>query len=97
MKFIHELLDDVLPRQLPFTPSFHIGGDELNKECYRLEKGIESSDKSVIKPFLEHFMRQVIAKVQDYNMTIHTWEDLLLEWDIGYPKSTVIHAWKTGE
>lgn len=93
LAFIRKVLEDVLPRVAPFNFSFHIGGDELNRECHRLDPTIQSSDKEKILPHLQNFMDQSSSLVKSHSLVPHVWEDMLLQWDLKFPKGTVFHAW----
>ena len=62
--FVKKLLDDIIPRIVPYTSIFHIGGDEINKECYRLDDTIRSADKAVIKPHLQRFMVSIYVSTR---------------------------------
>ena len=93
LAFIKKILEDVLPRVVPFSTSFHIGGDELNKECHRLDPTIKSSDKIKIAPHLQNFMDHSISVVTAHSLVPHVWEDMLVQWDLHFPKETVFHAW----
>lgn len=94
--FIEDLLHDLLPRVLPFTTRFHLGGDEFNKEVYALDPGVKSSSKEVIRPYLQSFVGHMVSLVEAHHLTPHVWEDLLLEWDIDLPKHTILQSWRPG-
>ena len=60
---VRTLLKDLIPRIVPYTSIFHIGGDEINKECYRLDDTVRSADKAVIKPHLQSFMVSIYVSL----------------------------------
>lgn len=95
--FIRRLFDDVLPRVGKHSQRFHIGGDELNIRCYTLEESIQSDSKDVLRPLLQSFFDLCIAKLQENNLEPILWEDILLEWDIEFPKDAVFQSWKSQE
>ena len=93
--FIADLFNDLLPRASPFSKYFHIGGDEINTEAYNLDDTVKSSNKAVLRPLLQKFIDHAISLVQTHNLTPIAWEDMLLEWDIEFPPSTIIQTWKS--
>lgn len=94
-EFLSTLLNDLLPRSLPFASLFHVGGDELNQEAYNLDPTVQSSSKEVIQPLLQRLMDHVISQVQSKGITPVIWEDMLLEWDLKLPPSTIVQTWRS--
>ena len=94
--FIETLLRDLLPRVSSFTTRFHGGGDEFNKEVYALDPNVKSSSKEVIQPYLKQFFNHMISLIEAHHLTPHIWEDVLLEWNIDFPKNTIIQTWRPG-
>ena len=94
--FLANLLQDLLPRVSPFNSRFHIGGDELNLEAYKLDSTVSSSDKEVIRPYLQKFMDHVVSLVTSKSLIPHVWEDMLLSWDLKFPTETIFQAWQPG-
>ena len=90
--FLETLLGDLLPRIHGFSERFHLGGDELNTNAYALDPTVRSSDKEVIKPLLQKFFDHVVGLVEAEGMTPHVWQDMLLDWDLKFPKSTVFQV-----
>jgi hexosaminidase len=93
--FLTTLLDDLLPRSASFSGHFHVGGDELNREAYNLDSAVASSSKEVIRPHLQRLMDHVLSLVQSHGLTSVMWEDMLLEWDLQLPASTIIQTWRS--
>ena len=96
-EFARRLFDDVLPRVARHSQRFHIGGDELNTKCYMLEETVQSDSKAVLRPLLQKFFDLCIAKLQEYNLEPILFEDVLLEWDMDFPKNAVFQSWKSQE
>lgn len=93
--FLTTLLTDLLTRSSPFSSHFHVGGDELNLEAYKLDDTVKSSSKDVIQPHLQRLMDHVISHVESKDLTPVIWEDMLLEWDLKLPSSTIIQTWRS--
>ncbi|MCJ1274022.1 N-acetyl-glucosamine-6-phosphate deacetylase [Puttea exsequens] len=91
--FIEKLLKDLLPRCSLSSKYFHIGGDEINTEAYKLDETVKSSDRNVLQPLLQKFINHVVLIVQSHGMTPIAWEDMLFEWDIDFPPQTIIQTW----
>ncbi len=51
--FLDKLWADVLPRLSPYSAYFHTGGDEVNKNDFKLDETVGSNDIEVIRPFLQ--------------------------------------------
>lgn len=94
--FLTTLLNDLFPRVSAFNTRFHIGGDELNNEAYRLDPTVESSDKEVIRPFLQKFIDNVLSLVDSHSLTPHVREDMSVEWDLNFPPNTIFQTWRPG-
>lgn len=94
-EFMKTLLDDLLPRTVKFSKYVHIGGDEFNANVYKLEKEIGTSDKSIIKPYLQSFIDCVLSRVKSHGFTPIIWEDLLLDWDLVLPDNAIIQIWRS--
>ena len=90
--FLETLLRDLLPRISRFDSRFHLGGDELNTEAYLLDPTVRSSSREVIKPFLQQFFDHAISLVEAHGLTPYIWQDMLLEWDLKPPSSTVFQV-----
>ena len=93
-RFLKKLFDDLLPRVAQYSSHFHIGADELNTKPYELEAGIESSSKDVIRPYLQSFFDDIFSHLTRYNFTPVAWEDILLDWDLDLPESTILQVWR---
>lgn len=90
--FLETLLGDLLPRVHGFSERFHLGGDELNREAYALDPTVRSSDKEVIKPLLQRFFDHIVGLVEAEGMTPYVWQEMLLDWDLKFPESTVFQV-----
>ena len=93
-RFLKKLFDDLLPRIAPYSSHFHVGADELNKKSYELEAGLESSSKDVIRPYLQSLFDDVFSHLARHNFTPVAWEDILLDWDLDLPQSTILQVWR---
>ena len=93
--FLTTLFHDLLPRALPFSAHFHVGGDEINKEAYTLDPSVKSSSKAVLQPLLQKFMDHVFSQLKPHDLTPIVWEDMLLEWDLKLPKGTIVQTWRS--
>lgn len=92
--FITTLLHDLLSRVSPYNTRFHIGGDELNAEVYKMDPTVNSSDKNGIRPFLQKFVDEMLSIVRSHSLTPHVWEDMLIEWDLRFPPNTIFQTWR---
>ncbi|KAK4695221.1 hexosaminidase, partial [Lecanoromycetidae sp. Uapishka_2] len=93
--FLTTLMNDLLPRASPFSTHFHIGGDEINTKAYELDDTVNSSDRKILQPLLQKFIDHVLSLVQTHALTPIVWEDMLLEWDIKFPPSTIVQTWES--
>ena len=93
--FMSTLLGDVLPRTSIFSSHFHFGGDELNREIYLLDPTVKSSSMDVIRPLLQKFFDHALSLAAPYGQTPILFEDVLLEWGLKLPKSTIFQSWKS--
>lgn len=92
-EFLTKLFNDVIPRLTPFSKYFHTGGDEVNKNIYKLDVGVDSSDRAVIKPYLEKFLTHVHGLVRKHGATPVVWEEMVLEWGVDLPKDVIVQTW----
>ena len=90
--FLETLLGDLLPRTSAFSTRFHLGGDELNLKAYELDPTVRSSAKEVIKPYLQKFFDHAIGFLEAHNLTPHFWQEVLLDWDLKFPSTTVFQV-----
>lgn len=94
-RFMNTLLRDVLTRTSIFSSHSHFGGDELNREVYILDPTVKSSSTDVIRPLLQKFFDHALSLAVPYNQTPILFEDVLLEWDLKLPQSTIFQSWKS--
>ncbi|MCJ1387987.1 N-acetyl-glucosamine-6-phosphate deacetylase [Xylographa bjoerkii] len=92
--FLMALLSDLFPRTAPYSSYFHLGGDELNTNSYALDPTVNSSSKAVLRPLLQDFYDQVFALTAAHSLTPLAWEEILLDWDLTIPPSTIIQTWR---
>lgn len=93
--FLTTLFKDLLPRVLPYSSHFHVGGDELNKNAYTLDPTIKSSSRDIIRPYLQSFFDHDFSHITTHSLTPIVWEEVVLEWDLDLPKSIVIQIWRS--
>ncbi|KAK4498153.1 hypothetical protein PRZ48_010809 [Zasmidium cellare] len=94
--FLEKLLDDLLPRLKPYTPYFHLGGDEVNKNTYLLDDTVRSNASEVLQPLMQKYMDRNMNQVtQKYHLTPLVWEEMLLEWNLTLPHNTIIQTWQS--
>ncbi|MCJ1446569.1 MAG: N-acetyl-glucosamine-6-phosphate deacetylase [Stictis urceolatum] len=95
--FIQDVLSDVLPRTGAWTALFHLGMDELNTNAYTLEPGLESSSKETLQPLLQSFLDTVFASCAQHSHIPLAWEEIVLDWDLCLPPSTIIQTWRSAD
>ncbi|KAI9888472.1 MAG: N-acetyl-glucosamine-6-phosphate deacetylase [Vezdaea aestivalis] len=88
------LFKEILPQFYPYSAYFHLGGDEINANCYNLDPGVRTNDTMVIKPLLQDFVDRNLRQVATQNMTPIVWEELLLDWNLKLPEEVVIQTWR---
>ena len=93
--FLTKLLNDLLPRSAPFSSHFHVGGDDLNLEAYKIDETVSSSSKELIRPLLQKLMNHVISLVHSHGLTPVIWADMLLEWNLDLPPDVIIQTWRS--
>ena len=91
--FLTRLLDDLLPRLK--SSKFHVGCDELNLNAYTLEPGLETSDKTKLRPYVQSFFDHVLKILERYDRTPVAWEEILLDWDLQLPESMIVQSWRS--
>ncbi|MCJ1402931.1 N-acetyl-glucosamine-6-phosphate deacetylase [Xylographa trunciseda] len=92
--FLSILLSDLFPRISPYSSHFHLGGDELNTNSYALDPTVNSSSKAVLQPLLQIFYDYIFALTAAHSLTPLAWEEILLDWDVNLPPSTIIQTWR---
>ncbi|KAK6430788.1 Glucosamine-6-phosphate isomerase (Glucosamine-6-phosphate deaminase) (GNPDA) (GlcN6P deaminase), partial [Oleoguttula sp. CCFEE 5521] len=95
--FLETLLNDVLPRVAKYTTYYHMGADEINAKAYELDPGVGSSSPNAIRPGLQALVDLIMGYVLEAGLTPIVWEELLLDWDIELPKSTIVQVWRSHE
>lgn len=97
-EFLEKLLDDLLPRLKPYSPYFHLGGDEVNVNAYLLDDTVRSNLSSVLQPLMQKYMDRNMHQVtKTYNLIPLVWEEMLLTWNLTLPKNTIIQTWQSTE
>ena len=95
--FLEKLFDDVLPRLKPLTSHFHLGGDEVNKNAYNLDDTVGSNESAVLQPLMQKFMDRNMKQITEAGFTPLVWEEMLLDWNLTLPKSTIVQSWQSDE
>ena len=85
--FIETLLSDLLPRTKPFSPLFHLGGDEITAAAYNMTQ-------TELRPFLRAFVDHAISIVKAHGLTPLVWEEQVLDYNLTLPANTVVQAWR---
>ena len=86
--FIGTLLNDLLPRVAPFSPYFHLGGDEINTEAYNMTV-------AEVKPFLQNFLDHAVSLVHAHKLSPIVWDEIVLHYNLTLPKNAVVQAWRS--
>jgi hexosaminidase len=95
--FLDTLFNDLLPRVLPYTSYFHTGGDEVNKNAYKLDDTVRSSDPAVLQPLMQKFVDRNHDQVRKLGLTPIVWEEMLLDWNLTLGKDVVVQSWQSDE
>ncbi|KAL8716731.1 MAG: hypothetical protein Q9225_005960, partial [Loekoesia sp. 1 TL-2023] len=95
--FLHTLWEDLLPRVASYSAYFHTGGDEVNKNSYKLDETVRSNASSVLQPLMQKFVDYNHGYVRAAGMTPVVWEEMLLEWNITLGSDVVVQAWLSDE
>ena len=85
--FITTLLSNLLPRTKPFSPLFHLGGDEITATAYNMTV-------SEVRPFLQAFMSHACSLVHSHALTPVVWEEHILDYNLTLPRDTIVQAWR---
>ncbi|PVI00497.1 glycoside hydrolase family 20 protein [Periconia macrospinosa] len=96
-KFLETLLNDLLPRVFPYSSYFHTGGDEVNKNAYKLDETVQSSDPAILQPLMQKFIDRNHDHVRRAGLTPIVWEEMLLEWNLTLGKDVIIQSWRSDE
>ena len=91
------LFEDILPRNARYSRLFHFGGDELNRNAYGLDDTVNATSKETIRPLLQSLMNHVLEMAKKYSLTPILWEEMLLEWNLTLPDSTIIQTWRSSD
>ncbi|KAL9608300.1 MAG: hypothetical protein Q9167_006855 [Letrouitia subvulpina] len=92
--FVSTVLGDLLLRTSRFGHLFHFGGDELNLKAYELDPNVKSSSVHVIRPLLQSFVDHELSIAAARSITPIVWEDMLLDWNLTLPLSTIVQTWR---
>ncbi|KAI9739676.1 MAG: N-acetyl-glucosamine-6-phosphate deacetylase [Cirrosporium novae-zelandiae] len=95
--FLTILLNDLLPRSAPYSSYFHIGGDEVNTRAYSLDPTINSSSIDVLRPLLQSLYTRLISITESHSLTPIVWEEMILDWNLTLPQTTIVQAWRSAE
>lgn len=93
--FIQTLLDDLLSRTSRHSSLFHLGGDEINLNAYRLDPTVNSSSPQTLQPLVQKFMDHVISIATAHSLKVIMWEEMVLDWNLTLPQQDVIiQTWR---
>ena len=95
--FLKTLLDDLLPRVTPYSRFFHTGGDEVNRNAYKLDDTVKSSDFAVLQPLMQKFVDRNHDQVRASGLTPVVWEEMLLQWNLTLGKDVIVQSWQSAE
>lgn len=95
--FLDTLFDDLLPRVYPFSSYFHTGGDEVNKNAYRRDDTVKSSDPAVLQPLMQKFIDHNHDRIRAHGLTPIVWEEMLLDWNLTLGKDVIVQSWQSDE
>lgn len=96
--FIETLLTDLLARTSQHSSLFHLGGDELNLNAYKLDPTVRSASHKVLRPLVQAFIDHVISLATSHSLTVILWEEMVLDWNLTLPHQTVIiQTWRGGD
>lgn len=95
--FLETLLNDLLPRVLPYSSYFHTGGDEVNKNAYQLDETVQSSEPTVLQPLMQKFIDRNHDQVRKAGLTPIVWEEMLLDWNLTLGKDVIVQSWQSDE
>jgi hexosaminidase len=95
--FLEKLLDDLLPRVLPYSSYFHTGGDEVNKNAYLFDDTVTSNDSAILQPLMQKFVDRNHDQVRAMGLTPVVWEEMLLEWNVTLGPDVIVQSWQSDE
>lgn len=94
--FLSTLFNDLLPRNAEVSSHFHFGGDEINARVYDL--GTDPSvTKDKIRSHLQKLTDHVFTLAKQHKQVPIVWEEMVLEWNLTLPPSTIIQTWHSSD
>jgi hexosaminidase len=96
-KFLDTLFSDLLPRIYPYSSYFHTGGDEVNKNAYKLDETVQSNDPTVLQPLMQKFIDRNHDQVRALGLTPVVWEEMLLDWNLTLGSDVIVQSWQSDE
>ncbi|PVU91261.1 hypothetical protein BB559_004206 [Furculomyces boomerangus] len=76
---------------------FHVGGDEVNLNCWEKDPDIKAhlaqNSTDTVESILSRFYANIYANLKVNNKTGMCWEESLLEGIANPPKDTIVQAW----
>ncbi|TGZ78665.1 hypothetical protein EX30DRAFT_365830 [Ascodesmis nigricans] len=93
--FVTQLFSDLLPRLHHHSRYFHHGGDEVNRNVYLLDPGVNSNSTDTIRPHLQRFMTHLQSQLTTHSAIPITWEEILLDWNLTLARNTIIQTWQS--
>jgi hexosaminidase len=95
--FLEKLLDDLLPRVLPYSSYFHTGGDEVNKNAYLFDDTVRSNDSAILQSLMQKFVDRNHDQVRAMGLTPVVWEEMLLDWNVTLGPDVIVQSWQSDE
>ncbi|KAL9595300.1 MAG: hypothetical protein Q9219_006522 [cf. Caloplaca sp. 3 TL-2023] len=95
--FLHTLWEDLLPRVAPYSAYFHTGGDEVNRNSYKLDETVRSNQTAILQPLMQQFVDYNHGYLRAAGLTPVVWEEMLLEWNVTLGSDVLVQAWLSDE
>lgn len=95
--FLEAMFDDLLPRLKPLASLLHLGGDEVAMNAYNLDDTVGTNDSAVLQPLMQKFMNRNMKQITEAGFTPLVWEEMLLDWNLTLPNSTIVQSWQSDE
>jgi hexosaminidase len=96
-KFLDTLFTDLLPRLRAHSNTYHLGGDEVNKAVHLLDETVKSEDHDTLQPLIQKIFDHILAHVKKHGMRPMVWEEMVIDWDLKLPNTTLVQVWRNSE